>query len=576
MDWIQAHIKPILGNNAKIIVCLILVCAISSMYWQVIRFEFTSFDDDLYVTANRVVQSGLTEESVRWAFIFADKPKTYWHPLTWLSHMLDVELYGMNPGGHHFTNVLLHIASSLLLFGLFHQMTGELWRSSLIAALFGLHPINVESVAWVAERKNVLSTFFWMLTILTYARYSKRSNLARYLLVVLVFACGLLAKPMLVTLPFVLLLLDYWPLKRFSFEDDPPGRLLRLILEKTPLLILSLFSVYLSSRSVQGLGIVKSIESLPLTLRIENALVSYVKYIFKMIWPVNLAVYYPYPSSIPLWQGAGALVILSAITVAVFLLARRRRYLVVGWFWYLGTLVPVTGLVQVGLWPAMADRWAYLPLIGLFVMITWGVSAFKYMRFEILILSTLLLFLFFQTALVQIQYWKNNIELYLHSIQVTSRNYVAHNNLGVALMNQNNIEKAIFHYEKAIRIKPNFADAYYNMGVSLEKVNRRHESVKFYDTTLKLNPNHINAHNNLGNVFLQQGKIDKAIRHYMTALKFAPNDPEIHNNLGVALMNHVKAEQAVDHFRKAVQIDPNYFAAKQNLEKALKRTMDAK
>ncbi len=360
MMRIEPHIKAILQKNAKLIVCLILVLIILAAYWQTSHFEFTSFDDDLYVTANRYVQSGLSKESIQWAFNFADKQNTYWHPLTWLSHMLDVEIYGLNPGGHHFSNVLFHIANSLLLFWLLQRMSAALWCSAFVAAMFALHPVNVESVAWVSERKNVLSTFFWMLTLMAYARYCERSNLARYLLVVLVFALGLLAKPMLVTLPFVLLLLDYWPLERFSFKGDWPGRLLRLILEKAPLLILSALLIYLASLSVQGLGIIKSIEALPMSLRIENALVSYVKYIFKMLWPVNLAVFYPYPQSVAAWQFIGALAVLSAISIGVILLAKRQRYLAVGWFWYLGTghrhlLFASIGIgLSFGVGPAMA------------------------------------------------------------------------------------------------------------------------------------------------------------------------------------------------------------------------------
>ncbi len=372
-------------NNIRpdFMVSLFLVLLTLGVYWQVRDHEFISFDDNTYITENRHVKTGLTQENILWAFRFSDKGGTYWHPLTWLSHMTDCHFYGLNPGMHHTTNLLFHIANTILLFLLFKRMTGALWQSAFVAALFALHPLNTDSVAWVAERKNVLSTFFWILTMLAYVRYTEHPGFFRYMTMFLSFVLGLLSKPMLVTLPCVLLLLDYWPLKRFLISDcrfpiesknemspaQTGDRKSKVLWEKLPLFALSAASVCLSSLSLQRYKNIIFPESVLMTLRIENALVSYVRYILKMICPQNLAFYYPYPDSLPTWQSLGAailLVIISYLTIRAF---RSMPYLITGWLWYLGTLVPVSGLIQAGLWPATADRWAYVPLIGLFIMI---------------------------------------------------------------------------------------------------------------------------------------------------------------------------------------------------------------
>ena len=333
-------------------ICLFLVFSIIVVYYQVGTFEFTNYDTQKYVFSNRYVKAGLTTEGISWAFT-----TTYfsnWHPLTWLSHMLDCQLYGLKPGGHHLTNVLFHLANSLLLFLILKRMTGAFWRSAFVAALFALHPLNVESVAWAAERKNVLSTFFWMLTLLTYVHYAERPSLYRYLLITVVFALGLMAKPMLVTLPFVLLLLDYWPLGRLRLvgdrEKETVGSLIagsqrksdwRLVLEKLPLFALSALSIYIFSLSVQHSGTAISMQSVPMKLRLANGLVSCVSYISKTIWPQNLAIFYPYPSMVPIWQTVTAVCLLVGVSVLVLRLWRKIPYLVTGWLWYLGTLVPV-------------------------------------------------------------------------------------------------------------------------------------------------------------------------------------------------------------------------------------------
>ena len=368
------HKTPIKRSQSHLI-CLGLVISILLCYWQVRNYEFINFDDDLYVTDNRNVQAGINRSGIKWAFSFEDKNKTHWHPLSWLSHMTDIQLYGMNPGQHHLTNVIFHIFNTLLLFFVLYRMTGKVWQPAIVAALFGVHPLNVESVAWVAERKNVLSTFFFMLTLLAYALFSEKPNTFRYLLIVIFFIFGLLSKPMLVTLPFVLLLIDIWPLGRIELLQPGNKRwciLGRLILEKIPLFILSGLSTFLGSASLQGLGSYISLQTAPMTLRLSNALVSYVKYMGKMIWPHNLAVFYPFPKIIPIYQTLGAFILLVWVSFMFFAAFKRRPYLTIGWLWFLGTLVPVIGLIQVGLWPALADRWAYLPMIGLLIIATWG------------------------------------------------------------------------------------------------------------------------------------------------------------------------------------------------------------
>jgi Tfp pilus assembly protein PilF len=562
-----------LNISSKMFVCLLLIAIIFAVYVPVHNYPFTSYDDDVYVLKNQHVRSGITKSSVGWAFGFDDKDKTYWHPLTWLSHMLDVQLFGINSGRHHLTNLLFHMANTVLLFLVFSRMTAAIWPSALVAALFAVHPINVDSVAWIAERKNVLSTFFWMLTVLVYTVYVKQPDIWRYGAVLLAFALGLLTKPMLVTLPFVLLLLDYWPLGRIGFRPPRAERAMCVILEKVPLLMLSGLSVVLSSASVKGMGNVTSFISVPFSLRIANGLVSYVKYVAKLLWPQNLAVFYPYPKMLPLGQVIGALILLMGLSVLILRTMRDQPYLIVGWLWYLGTLIPVIGLVQVGLWPAMADRWAYVPSIGIFIMIAWGAAdlaaKWRYGKIGLPFTSALLGAVLMIMTGVQVQYWADNVSLYEHAIDVTGDNYVAHNNLGVVLAEQKKPTAAKEQYTKAIQIKPNFATAHFNLGVVLEENRRLAEALMHYAEAIRINPAYVEAHNNLANGLVVQGKITEAIEHYAYALKLNPDDPELHNNLGVALMKSGQAEQAIENFKTAVRIKPDYFAALKNLRLAL-------
>ena len=548
-------------------ICLCLVIATLVVYRQVGHHDFIGFDDPLYVTDNRYVRDGLTFEGIVWSFNFADKEKTYWHPLTWLSHMFDCHLHGLNPGGHHRTNLILHLVNTLLLFLVLRKLTGALWKSAFVAALFALHPVNVDSVAWIAQRKNLLSTGFWMLTILAYVNYIKQPNLFKYLLTLAIFCLGLMTKPMLVSLPFVLLLIDYWPLGRFDFKGL--RTFFHLVLEKIPFFILSAFSIIISSLSVKTFGTMASIESIPMTLRFGNALVSYIKYIGNMLWPYNLAIFYPYPQVVPGWQAIGAAAGIAVVTISVLLVIRTKPYLGIGWMWYLGTLLPVMGLVQVGLWPAMADRFAYIPFIGLFIMVAWGIPALvtdsRYKDKALAIIAVFLLSIFMVTTWVQAKYWKESITLYQHAVDVTENNDAMHYNLGVTYAAQGRFTQAIRHYSKALRITPNFVQAHNNLGTAYLKLGRTAEAFQHYREALQIDPDFAEAHCNLGKILVEEGKSTEAIRHFREALRIDPDFTEVHYNLGNALAKEGRSKDAIHHYLAALRINPDFSKAYNNL-----------
>ena len=599
-----------------ILICLFLVIATLAAYWQVMNYPFVNFDDYSYILKNHFVQEGLTWEGILWAFSF--KSLTYWHPVVWLSHMLDCHIYGLIPGMHHTVGLIFHIANSLLVFMALKQMTGALWRSAIVTALFALHPINVESVAWVAERKNVLSTFFWMLTMLTYIFYSKQPSFYRYLTTILLFVLGLMAKPMLVTLPFVFLILDYWPLRRLRFGQNKtikPGvsvsgfqesSVFRLVLEKVPFFVLSAVSIYISALAFQHNQMITSAESVPMKLRIANALVSYIGYIKKMIWPDNLAIFYPYPDALPLWQVTGAGLILIGISILVLWMLKSKPYLATGWFWYIGTLAPVIGFAQAGLWPAMADRYAYVPLIGLFILLAWGAgdiaSKLRYKKILPAIIAGILL-IFAITTWGQVRYWSSSAALFKHALDVTGiKNYIAHYklgdalaeegrnteaikhyyealqtkpkdwpgiylNLGVALMAVDKIDESIDNFSKAIQIKSDFAEAHNNMGIALEKNDKLTEAISHYREALRIKPDYAEAHNNMGIALEKQGNFSEAINHYFEALQINPKYASAHNNLGNAIAQQGNFEAAVYHYQEALRINPKYAGAYYNLGK---------
>jgi len=567
------------NNHLKIrsdlLVCLFLVIAILAVYWQVRNHDFINYDDDLYVTINPHVQAGLTLESITWAFTSTHAGN--WHPLTWLSHMLDCRIYGMNPGRHHLTNVLLHILNTLLLFLVFKRMTGDLWQCGFVAALFALHPLHVESVAWVAERKDVLSTFFWMLTVWSYVRYVERSDFNRYLPVLFFFILGLMAKPMLVTLPFVLLLLDYWPLKRFRLGSSDDGQVYRprsfylgMVWEKLPFFFLAAGSSVITYMVQKSSGAVSTLVVIPFHVRIGNAIVSYVNYIRKMIWPQNLVVLYPYPESIVLWKIAGAGLLLGVISVIVFRMVKTKPYFAVGWLWYVGTLVPVIGLIQVG-GQAMADRYTYVSLIGLFIIIAWGGhDILAKWRYKEIILTTSALFVlsaFMVCTWFQVRNWRNSITLFENAIDVTKNNYVAHEKLGEALAAQGKTDAAIRHYSEALRIWPEFVEARFNLGVLLREDDRLNEAIDHFFRVLRFKPNFAEAHCEIGNTLGEQGRLPEAVRHYLEAISIKPDYAMAYNNLGVILAHQEKNKAAISHFYEAIRIDSGYVRAYCNLGK---------
>jgi len=563
----------------ELAICLFLAAATLAIYWQVMSHDFVNYDDYDYVTENPYVRTGLSKRSITWAFTSFHVGN--WHPLTWLSHMLDCELFGLKPGMHHLTNLLFHMANSILLFVVLRRMTGSIWRSGFVAVLFALHPLHVESVVWVAERKDVLSTLFWMLTMWAYVRYSESPGVIRYLLVLVFFVLGLMAKPMLVTLPFVLLLIDYWPLARlqldqFGNENNISLRksILHLILEKVPLFALSGTISVVTVIAFQKAGGGPSLGDLPLQPRIANALVSFLSYIQKMIWPGDLAVFYPLPRAVPMWKAAGAGLLLTCLSIIFLRAVRSRPYLSVGWLWYLGSLVPVIGVVQGG-GQAMADRYTYIPLIGLYVMIAWSVPGFvKGWRFRSVALAIsagLVLSVLMLSTWRQIRHWKDSITLFKHTLDMTTENFLAHNNLGVALDKQGRHDEAIRHYREALDINPGWAKAHYNLGLVKAGQGKFAEAIEAYSESIRLKPNSPKTHNNMANALLSLDRVDSAIEHYFEAIKARPDYANAHSNLGIALTRQGNTDDAILHFKAALRINPDDARIRHNLDQALKQ-----
>jgi tetratricopeptide (TPR) repeat protein len=549
-------------------ICIGLVLATWVAFEAVLRSSFVDFDDPRYVTDNFQVLAGFTRESVAWAF-----SSTYlqWHPVTWLSHMLDVQLFGLAPRGHHLTNLVLHIANVLLLFGLLTRATGAVRRSAVVAALFGLHPLHVEPVAWISERKEVLSTLFGLLALWAYVAYARRGGVGRYLLTAALFAVGLMAKPMLVTLPFVFLLLDYWPLDRLRV-----GRGARVLIEKIPFLALSAVSSAIVL-TVQR-GSIWATDSMPLSLRAANALVSYLRYIAKMLWPTDLSVLYLHPN-LPggtpwaAWQVVGAGMLLLAIS----LLATRRRYALMGWLWYLGTLIPVIGLVRVG-FQAMADRYTYVPLIGLFVILVWGGAELiekipsrgtRSRRATVACTVALLLVCLVWTR-VQTFFWTNSLTLYARALAVEPANPVIHYQLALTLRAGERVDEAVSHFRRALEVDPDFARARHSLAATLAEMEEVDESIDEYRRLLQIDPDGADAHSDLGAMLEVRGDHAEAISHYRRALEIRPDYPEAHFNLGNALLALGESDEAIAHYRRALEIRPDYLQAHFNLGNALR------
>jgi len=551
------------------ILCGVIVVLTVGVYLQAGRHQFVNFDDPKYVTENKYVQSGLSTESVRWAF--TARHASNWHPVTWLSHILDCELFGLNAGAHHLTNVFFHALNTVLLFVVLHKSTRAVWQSAFVAALFALHPLHVESVAWVSERKDVLSTFLWLLTLWAYLFYNAHRKWDRYLLVVMLFALGLMAKPMLVTMPFVLLVLDYWPLNRFNMSDlrlgrgKSPGKkagaklpiMAVLFLEKVPFFVLSAVSSVITLLAQEN--VVVSLKGLNLYTRAGNALVSYLAYLHKMIWPCNLAVFYPHSRTVSIGQFGGAGLILAVISLFVVWRMRSNKFLLTGWLWYIVTLVPVIGLVQIGI-QKYADRYTYVPLIGIFIIIAWGGERlFRQVRYGKVILA------FSAAAAVtclsvctwfQVGYWRNNITLYEHALAVTERNHVAHNNLGVALKQQGRVQEAVSHWQAALEIYPGYADAVVNLGPELAAQGQLDKAISYYVECLRLDDDNYLLHNNLGNALRAKGSLDQAIKQYNRVIELRPDLWQGHYNSGLVFQQMGQFERAAEHYRIALKLSP--------------------
>ncbi|MBT3923624.1 MAG: tetratricopeptide repeat protein [Nitrospina sp.] len=568
----------------KIFICISLVIATLAVYLQILDHGFIYFDDIEYITQNWHIKAGFTPESITWAF--TSHHAANWHPITWFSHMLDYQLYGSTPKGHLLTNLGIHIASVLLLFIVFLRMTGALWQSGFVAALFALHPLNVESIAWISERKNVLSTFFWLLTLWAYIRYTEKPTIGKYGWVALFLALGLMSKPMLVTLPFVLLLLDYWPLNRWKPENQKENlhgeqtgsqaSFSRLIQEKIPLFVLTIGSI-ITTFMVQKLGgAVKSVEAFPVQERIVNAFVSYLSYLQKMVWPSGLSIFYPHPeNALPVWKGLLSALLLLFLTLWVIRKARSKPYVGVGWFWYLGTLIPVIGLVQVGA-QAMADRYAYVPLIGIFIIIAWGLpdllNKWRYKKKTPIIFAGLLIPLMVVTWM-QVGHWKDGVTLWKHAIKVQSNIYPefarAYNNLGFALKREGRFADAITQYKTAIKINPEFSKPYNNLGNVLRKVNESDEAIVYFKEAIRVKPDNSLAYINLGSAMLYKGEMEEAITHFRKAIKISPDNALAYSNLGTTLAKTGKLEEAIIQFKEAIRVNPGLAMPHTNIGIAL-------
>ena len=559
-------------------VCAFLVLAVLAVFGQTAYFDFVNYDDDLYVYANAKVTSGLTLQGIAWAFTHV--ACNFYHPLTMISLMLDDQLHGLHPGGYHITNVLIHAASAVLLLLILRQMTGALWRSAFVAAVFAIHPLRVESVAWVTERKDVLGTFFFMLTLGAYVRYVRRPNsLGRYLMVAVFFVLDLLCKPTALALPFALLLLDYWPLNRFA-PPTPTGTPAatrgqpecfgiprRLILEKIPLVALAMVAS-VATYFAQGKAVVP-IAEIPMAWRIGNIFISYAAYLRQMVWPTGLAIYYHYPEkSQLLWETALAFVLLAVLSGGVLALWRRRPWFLVGWVWYLGMLVPVIGIVAVNP-SAHGDRNTYLPQIGLSVLLTWAAAdwsaRWKHRRAVLGGLMVLAVGALMVCARKQTSYWRDSKSLWTRALACTAANSFAHYNLAVALYQDGETEEAITNYKQALETKPDFAEAHNNLGSALEQKGDLEEAVLQYRQALETQPDYAEAHYNLGNVLYLNGRSEEAIAHYKLALEIKPDYAEAHNNLGNALFRNGDLEQAIAQYKKTLELHPGYGGALNNL-----------
>jgi len=566
-------------------VYLFLTAITLAVFGQTIRYDFVNFDDDLYVYNSPAIKAGLTLKGITFAVI--SQHAGNWHPLTTISHMVDCQLYGLNAGWHHATNVVLHIIAVLLLFQVLRQMTDAPWKSAVVAALFAVHPLHVESVAWVSERKDVLSAVFFFLMLGAYVRYARSTSIRRYLLVTVLFAAGLMAKSMLVTAPVVLIFLDYWPLNKIRGQQAGVGRpLLGLVIEKIPLFVLSagacVITFVLQKRATGA------IPPLPLLWRLENALASYVIYIWKTLWPTGLAVFYPHPNNtLPIGQVIFAVALLVAVTAAVIIFRSQRPYLLTGWFWYVVMLFPVIGVIQVGE-QGHADRYTYLPSIGLFLAAVWftaDIAKVRGSRSRLVVATavTMVLPVLAWTAFVQTSYWRNSRSLWNHALAVTSDNDVAHNNLGYLCADRGELDKAISHFESAARIRSGKTNPHYDAGSAFMQMNladtlategRSDEAMAHYEEAIRLQPYYADAYYNRGNVLFAKGRIDEAIADWEWTLQLQPNDADAHTSLGNAFLRQGSFKDAIAQYEMAVALAPEDPHSRNNLAWTLATSSD--
>ncbi|MDD5134976.1 MAG: tetratricopeptide repeat protein [Phycisphaerae bacterium] len=549
-----------------------LTLSVLSVFWQVRNFDFINYDDNTYISDNSYVFNGLNSDGVLWAFTTGHSAN--WHPLTWLSLMLDCQLFGADSGKIHLINLFFHIANTLLLFAVLKKMTGSLWPSAFVAAAFAIHPMHIESVAWISERKDVLSTFFLLLTLASYIGYAKRASVFRYITTLMIFAFGLMAKPMLVTLPFVLLLLDYWPMGRFGTvkkkkTDASQKTFGFLVLEKVPFFVLAAVSSVITFFVQRRGGAVADINILSLESRIANVFLSYARYVGKMFWPRNLAVFYPYDAdSFVFWQVAICILVVLAVSFFVIRLAKKQKYLFVGWFWFVGTLVPVIGLVQTG-GQSIADRYTYISYIGLFIMLAWGLSELlsKWLHRKIILAISAAIVL---TAMgicthKQIGYWKNSSTLFSRALAVTENNYIAYTSLADDLRTRGEVAPAIEYYKKALQIAPSHADAVLGMGCALTNEGNLTQAAEYLKKSLQLKPNHALAHYNFGIVLQKQGRFAESLDSFAKAVQLDPGSAEAHNNLGNLLVLNGRGYEAVEQFRIAGGLKPDWYVPANNL-----------
>ena len=561
------------GNSkfpTEYLIAVVLGLLVFLLYLPVIHFDFINYDDFDYVAANAHVNKGLSMEAVKWAFFSFHASN--WHPVTWLSHMLDCQLFGLNAGWHHLTNLFFHLANTLLLFALFCKLTRQKWPATCVALLFAVHPLHVESVAWIAERKDMLSTFFFLTVLMTYTSYVRSpKKTALYYTTLFLFMLGLMAKPMLVTLPFLLLVLDYWPLERFRlpargtlFADKKV--LQNMIVEKIPFFLLSGISSYItvcaqkSAIAAEGLY--------PLKFRLINAVIAYGTYIRKMFVPVHLSLPYPIEDKInwaSFWISLAVLLLISLISLST---AKKRPYILAGWLWYLGTLVPVIGILQVGI-QSMADRYTYIPLIGLFIMLTWGCNdickRWKYLKFPAIVGLGIICILLTAATRHQLGFWQNSISLFRHSLKATDNNYVADNNLGLALMEQGNMTDSAKYFTDAIRINPGFSLAYLNLAYNQASRHEDNKAIENYRKALSIDPNYVEAYCNLGNLYFRQGRYQEASENYLAALKIQPDSAQAYDGLGGVFTRIGNLDKAIFCFQKALSFAPDDASTRQNL-----------